>query len=569
MTLRHRVHKVIYVPLDDRACNLKHVRFLAQMVDYDLAVPPLELLGRFTTPGRPEAIWEWLLSEIKTGVDAAVISLDMLAYGGLLASRSPQTRAQLALQRLDLLAALRRLAPEVPILASNVVMRLATSSPGGQATAASALLRRYSELSGLVEELGKASHKRELEQVRRRLPADLLGQYLACRERNHQVNLRAVAETAAGNLDYLALVQEDAAPYGPHTSEQRALLRMAEEHQVADKVSLHPGVDQVGAQLFTRFVHQHMEKVPRVFVLPSNAGHMKNIAPLEDRPFVDTLAAKVRLIGAEQASGPDFADLVLAVNAPLRRDRAYYAAAPNRGARAQRMAQFARRISELKHPGMAICDAAYPDGADEAFISALFAEGITPLGLLSYAGCGTAGDSAAAALAQGTLRLIALQDKGAFDLANVVVSLTPLRYLELLNSLIDSEKAHVSLLFHRLVDDWLYQTRVRPRVIQELVDMIRSSRADLGTILPHSESLVREELTRAAADLWIERFLGRPSVSIGPSNARSWLMLAELEETRVRLPWHRLLEADLDFEFGVQLVAGDEDSQSISRQGSD
>ncbi|NPV48789.1 MAG: DUF4127 family protein [Armatimonadetes bacterium] len=565
MTLRHRVHKVIYVPLDDRACNVKHVRFLAQMVDYDLAVPPLELLGGFTTPGQPEALWEWLLSEVKAGADAAVISLDMLVYGGLVASRSPQTRAQLALQRLDLLSELRRLAPELPVLASNVVMRLATTSPGDQATASLALLRRYSELSGLVEELGKATHRRELEKVRRRLPADLLGQYLACRERNHQVNLRALAETAAGNLDYLALVQEDAGPYGPHTSEQRAILRVVEEQRLGEKVSLHPGVDQVGAQLFARFVHQHMEKVPRVFVLPSNAGHLKNIPPLEDRPFADTLAAKVKLIGGEQASGPDFADLVLAVNAPLRRDRAYYGAAPNRAARAQRMAQFARGISELGHPGTAVCDAAYPDGADEAFVSALFAEGIWPLGLLSFAACGTAGDSAAAALAQGTLRLIALQDKGAFDLANVVVSLTPLRYLELLNSLIDSEKAHVSLLFHRLVDDWLYQARVRPGVIQGLVDMIRTSRADLTAIFPHTESLVREELTRAAADLWIERFLGRPSVSIGPSNARSWLMLAELEETRVRLPWRRLLETDLDFEFGVQLVAAGEDSRSASR----
>jgi len=34
-------------------------------------------------------------------------------------------------------------------------------------------------------------------------------------------------------------------------------------------------------------------------------------------------------------------------------------------------------------------------------------------------------------------------------------------------------------------------------------------------------------------------------------------VLAELEETRVRLPWRRLFEVDLDFEFGVQLVEGE------------
>jgi len=432
-------------------------------------------------------------------------------------------------------------------------MRLSTTTPGDQAIAPWALLRRYSELAGLAEVSGKASHQRELEQVKRRIPADLLGQYLACRERNHQVNRRAIAEVAAGRLSFLALTQEDAAPYGLHSAEHRELLRMVREQRLEE-----------GATLFARFVHQHMEKVPRIFVLPSNAGHMKNVAAFEDRPFAETLAANIRVIGGEPASGPDFADLVLAVNAPLRRDRTYYTAAPNRAARAQRVGQFARRIADLGHPGTAICDAAHADGAEEAFIAALLGEGIGSLNLLSFSAYGAAGDSAASALAQGTLRLIALQDKGAFDLANVVVSLTPLRYLELLNSLIDSEKAHVSLLFHRLVEDWLYQARVRPSVTQVIVEMIRTSRADLAMVYPYAESLVREDLTRAAADLWIERFLGQPSVSVGSSDARSWLMLAELEETRVRLPWRRLLEVDLDFEFGVQLVAGEEGT-SIGR----
>jgi hypothetical protein len=56
-------------------------------------------------------------------------------------------------------------------------------------------------------------------------------------------------------------------------------------------------------------------------------------------------------------------------------------------------------------------------------------------------------------------------------------------------------------------------------------------------------------------------FLGRQSVSIGTelrnhgSDSRSGLVLAELEETRVRLPWRRLFEVDLDLEFGVQMVA--------------
>lgn len=556
MTLRHRVHKVLYVPLDDRSYNVKHVRFLAQMVDYELVMPPLELLGSFTTPGQSDQIWDWLLAEAQTGADAAVLSLDMLAYGGLVASRTPQVRTQLALSRLDNLAELRRRAPDTVVYASNVIMRLSITTSSDQAAVHWAALRRYSELVGLVHDLGKASYQRELEQVKRSIPADLLGQYLACRERNHQVNLRAIEETSRNNLDFLALTQEDAAVYGLHRPEQQELQGVINRQRLADRAMIYPGADEAGSTLFARFVHQHMEKTPRIFVLPSNAAHMKNTATFEDRPFIQTLEANIRVIGGQVSSTPDYADLVLAVNAPMRRDRVYFASAPNRATREKATRQFARRVAQSAHPGLAFCDAAFANGAEDAMVSSLLAEGIKPLDLLSFGGWNTAGNSVGSTLAQGTLRLIALQDKGAFDLANVLVSLTPLRYLELLNSLISSEKAHVSLLFHHLVDDWLYQTRVRPGVTQTVVNLLQASIFDLANSYPQAESIVREELTRAAADLWIEQFLGQQSVSIGSSDSRSWLALADLEETRVRLPWRRLFEVDLDFEFGVQLVGG-------------
>jgi hypothetical protein len=557
MTLRHRVHKVLYVPLDDRACNVKQVRFLAQMVDYDLVVPPLDLLGCFTTPGNPERIWDWLLVEVQSEPDAAILSLDMLAYGGLLASRSPQVRTQLALQRLDRLAELRACAPGVPVLAANVVMRLSVTVTDGQSAQHWGLLRRYSELVELVDEPGKGTHGRELEQVKRSIPADLLGQYLACRERNHQVNRRAIDQVAEGRVDFLALTQEDGAAYGLHRAEQRELQALIQNRQLAEKVLLYPGADEVGATLLARFVHQHMQKVPRVFVMASDVRHMKNIATFEDRPFSRTLEANLRVIGAETVTTPERADLVLAVNAPMRRERGFYALPENLAVRQRQMAHFSLRVSQLAHPGLAVCDAAFANGAEDCFVRSLLEAGVSPLGLLSFAGWNTAGNSVGSALAQGTLRLIGLQDKGAFDLANVVVSLAPLRYLELLNSLIGSEKAHVSLLFHHFVDDWLYQARVRPEVTQTVINMLQASVFDLAASYSQAEAIVRDELTRAAADLWIERFLGQQSVSIGSSGAQNWLVLAELEETRVRLPWRRLFEVDLDFEFGVQLVEGE------------
>lgn len=555
MTLRHRLHKVIYVPLDDRPYNVKQVRLLAEMVDYELVMPPLELIGHFNTPGHCEEISQWLLAEARQGVDAAILSLDMLAYGGLVASRSPHVRTQLALQRLDCLADLRQHLPDTPIFASSILMRLSTTASSEASVLHWGLLRRYSELVGLVHDLGKETHQRELEQVKRRIPPDLLGQYLACRERNHQVNLRALQEVAQGHLDFLVLTQEDAASHGLHRPEQEDLLRSCEQLKVGDRVVLYPGADETGGVLFTRFVHQHMNKVPQVYVLPSNAAHMRNVAHFEDRPFTDTLAANLAVIGARPTDSLREADLVLAVNAPQRRERAYFATEERRPARLDKVKAFAQKIVALDHPGLAICDVAFANGAEDAFVTSLLEAGLQPANLLAFAAWNTAGNTVGSALAHGTLRLISLQDKGAFDLANELLALSPMRYLELLNSLIASEKAHVGLLLHHLVDDWLYQSRVRPQVTETVVSLLQASVFDLASSYPQAEAIVRDELTHAAADLWIEHFLGRQSVSIGSDENRSALVLADLEETRVRLPWRRLFEVDLDFDISVQLVA--------------
>ncbi|MEI6503355.1 MAG: DUF4127 family protein, partial [Armatimonadota bacterium] len=284
MTLRHRLHRVIYVPLDDRPYSVKQVRMLAEMVDYELALPPLGLLGCFTDPGQPEPITEWLLAEAQSGADAAIVSLDMLAYGGLVASRGPNVRTQLALQRLEALEQLRHKAPEMEIYASNVIMRLSITASSENAALYWSLLRRYSELVGLVEDTGKESCRRELERVRGRIPSDLLGQYLACRERNHEVNLKAVDLAAKDFVDFLVLTQEDASEHGLHRPEQARLQAEIESRGLTSKVMIYPGADETGATLFTRFVHRHMGKVPQICVLASNAKHMKNVATFEDRP---------------------------------------------------------------------------------------------------------------------------------------------------------------------------------------------------------------------------------------------------------------------------------------------
>ncbi|MGC9317429.1 MAG: DUF4127 family protein [Armatimonadota bacterium] len=557
MSLRHRAHRVIYVPLDDRPCNAKLPRLLARMVDFELIMPPMDLLGGPGQPSQPTRIGEWLL-EPRGRIDAAVLSLDMLAYGGLVPSRTMGVSAETALGRLDVLSRLREQLGEAAIYAFNVIMRLSITADSPQTSHYWEAMRRYSELSYRVQDGGESELQRQLTELEKSIPAEIIDDYEAARRRNHRVNVRAVDETAAHHIDFLSLTQEDAAQFGPHIDEQQRLADRIASLNIEDRVMIYPGTDEAGMTLLARFIHRHMLKTPTVRVVYSSEEGADRIATFEDRPVRETVRAHVAAAGAQMANEEADPDLVLAVSTPAEGRREDYERGPGRDRRRREIRGLLQRASELSRRRLLVADVAFPNGADEDLLRELRHSDLQLHRLLSFAAWNTAGNSIGSALAHGTLRLIALQDKGAFDLAQLLADISPMRYLELLNSLIDSERAHVELLFGRFVDDWLYQSRVRPEVTRRVVDLLEASVFDLASSYRQTERMVARELGAAAGDLWSDHFLAQEMVQIGVEQSRSGLVLDALEETRVRLPWRRLFEVDLDFKFGLELVPGTE-----------
>jgi len=560
VALRHRPHRILYVPLDDRPSNLRAPRLLAQMVDYEIIIPPVEMLGCFRVPGQPEEIGDWLLAHADSQPDVIILSIDMLAYGGLWASRCPGTRAALAQQRLGLLGQLRAACPDTTIYGFNTILRLGTITSSDEGALHLAALYHHSVLVGRVADKADPEDRRKVAALEREIPASVLGEYQAIRERNQQVNLRAMKETAEGNLDLLVFGQDVAERYGVHRQEQAVIENAVEESGLAGKVFTMPGADELGMCLLARFVHKHMGKTPSVRVLVINPESLRERPCGEDRPFSDSLRAHIELVGAREAAECDRnPDMVLVVNGPAAYDRADLhdpAVARNHRKRARSFLSGALAASSGR--GAAVCDAAFSNGADDIFVQELISATPELPRLLSYAGCNTASNSLGSALAHAALRLISLQDKGAFDLASRLGDMSPMRYLQLLDTLIASEKAHIRLLLTRFADDWLYQARIRPRLTEHICNGLHHGVFDLSGSYAQAESLVRDSLTSSLSDLWIDQFLGRRCVSLGSDSHEeelSTLVLAELEETRISLPWRRLFEMDLEVEFGVQLVA--------------
>ncbi len=488
------------IPLDDRPCNFRFPQQIAAIGNDQIAVPPTELLGRFNLPGRPTALGRWL--ERLPEVSAVIVSIDMLAYGGLVASRKPSVSVEEALERLEVLRDFRRQRPDVPIYAFNILMRLAVTMDGDEAVANYYNVMRYARLCDEAERFNSDYLREERDKVKSQIPERVLEEYLQARARNHEVNSKMIDWLAEEVFDYLLLTQEDASEFGLHRQEQERLLARVQEFGLADKMSLHPGADEAALTLLARSWNTNV----RFRIHPSDASDMKRIAPFEDRPYDGALAQHIAAMRG-QIVEDDSADFELFVNAPVggsQKDESEDA----RNARSLRLQSFVETLIEYSNAGknVALCDVAFPNGADNVLMAQL--EEREALGqLAAYAGWNTAGNTTGTLLAQ----CAALKRSGCADgeFAN--------------------RELNRNFLFERLVDDWFYQAQVRSRIERAAREqgLTPHNMGEMGALV---ESQARREL-KGFAQLLAKRHFNAP-----------------IRHSEITLPWNRAFEADVRME---------------------
>lgn len=499
------------LPLDDRPCNRAFPIAVARAAGAEVVGPPQELLGRFTRPGECEALGAWLRG---CPAERLVVSLDMLCYGGLVAARSPAVSGQEAQGRLDALRELRRERPDCVVFGFSTIMRLGTTVECEAALVRHERLRLYSELVDRVERMGEERARPELEAVVRQLGEAELRSYLEVRRRCHAINRAAIGLLAEGVLDYLVLAQEDAGPAGLHVAEQVALRDQAREFRVADRVAVHPGADEVGVVLVARHLAAEAGCAPAMAVDYARAEGAEAIARYENGALSATVQGQMRAAGARPAA-PGDAEAVLFVHTPIGPQQEA-AEAPEPGhspALALQAESLAERVEAAGEAGrlVGLADAAYANGADPELLAALGRAGAARR-LSAYAGWNTAGNTVGTVV--GHLCALAAARAAGWE---------------------RDQAATERFLVERFVDDYGYQTRVRPRALEQA----RARGADpfaLGEHAGELERWVRDELEPLAHELH-SNLVARPG---GPS----------LRRLAVSLPWARLFEVEL----GVELA---------------
>ena len=313
--------KILYIPLDERPCNFYYPQLIASVqTDLDLVVPPLAALGNKKQPAAVDALWEWIWGQV-AGCQFALLSIEMLVYGGLLPSRLHQDSVEVLCERLHQIRDLKRKNPGLEILASNLIMRTPAYNSSeeepeyyeyfGEAIFQWGWFEDKQARQGLTVEEAE-----EFDRIQRHLPAVYLEDYRERRQRNLAVNQAAIALVKANILSFLSIPQDDCAQYGFTALDQQQIVRTMIEQRLQQRIHFYPGADEVGCTLLAR-AYSQLKGVRRKIYLLYSAVTSETLVPLyEDRPLGESLKAHILAAGAQVVSTPQEADFILAVNTP-------------------------------------------------------------------------------------------------------------------------------------------------------------------------------------------------------------------------------------------------------------
>ncbi len=517
---------IVLVPLDDRPAVAQFAQMIGRVADHRVLLPPPEVLGRFTTPGDPERIIEWLRVQDYGIVDALIVAVDMLAYGGLVASRTHRTPLETAQKHLEFFRWFKQKYPRVPVYAFNVIMRVAptadvTSRPWRDQ------LARWAELEDRVPKTGDEQLAAELERLKKELDPKVVNDYLAARRRNLQINLVMIELVKAGIVNHLILLQDDARLYGLHRQDQAVLRERLKEVGLESRVPIYNGADEGSLTLVSRAVLDKFRHWVKVAVVYSAEKSKQVIAPYEDQPLQFTVENQIKAAGGRLVNRAEEADYTLYVNAPETSEKEFN--------------DFLRRlITDLKaFKPVALADVVFPaphySGADERLVEALKREGLIDR-LASYAAWNTAGNTLGTAIAHANMRVF---------------------FRSKLNDRADraarAYAAHFEFLMHRFVGDYLYHDIVRPELNRRLREELKIATDEFT---PETHAQIGREVAARMSPLieqfFTDHFQGRTYTLAFYNQVKRSVKLTGLRDLKIYLPWPRTFEVAIEYKMDYE-----------------
>lgn len=405
--------KIAFIPIDNRPVCYTLAEQIAKINDkIELLLPPREMLGDLTKIADINGILNWLKNLKK--IDKIILSLDTIAYGGLVPSRRSNDTLEIIEKRIKKLKKVLE-SHNAEIYAFSSIMRISNNNINEEE-------KEYWNTYG--KEIFKYSydyHKNGF--AKTNVPQEILTDYLNTRKRNFEINKIYVQWAQENFFETLVFSKDDCAEYGLNVAEAKTLAI----HIAAKKCDAHikTGADEIPLTLLARALSKGKEiKIAPVYTQPNFTN---NISRYEDVSVSESVKGQIELSGAT-ISDEQNADMVLLVN--------NFEAEQGELVMDININGFENKLSIPNKPFL-IADIVNANGADNNFVTKFLETNIDWNNFLGYAGWNTTGNTLGSALC-----------------CAIVKFLTPKSNLN----------AFKKVQITRFIDDWAYQAIVRKKL---------------------------------------------------------------------------------------------------------
>lgn len=348
--------KICFIPIDNRPVCYNLAKDIAAIDEnIELFIPPREFLGDLTRNAGVNEIIEWI--ENIPECDAMVISLDTIAYGGLIPSRCSTDSLE------DIKSCLKRLKPLLKnkkVYAFSSIMRISNNNYN-------------EEEKEYWKDWGKKIFEYSYSGVNDGIPQAILDDYLATRKRNFEINKTYLN----WGLNTLIFSKDDCAPKGFNVDEARELERLGAKTKT--------GADEIPLTLLARAI----EKEIKVFVEFTEPDYKDCISNYEDVSIEKSVQGQLELGGFTQVQTREEADVILIVNNFIEKQGEHVMGWTTQ--------PFRKTFTPPDKP-YAIADVRYANGADNDFVEQLLPQ-IDLKNFYGYAGWNTSANTIGSLLA--------------------------------------------------------------------------------------------------------------------------------------------------------------------------
>ena len=502
--------KLLYIPLDERPCNAIYPQMMLETnQNCELITPKISILNQKKQAADVDELWKFVFDAAPES-QAAILSVEMLIYGGLLPSRLHVLSAETLQARVAKFSELKQQFPKLKLYVSNLIMRTPQYSssdeePDYYGTYGAEIFRRSALNDREMREGLNQEERDELATLNEVIPQVHVQDYETRRQVNLTVNQAIIQLVANGVIEFLAIPQDDSAPYGYTARDQRQLVAFIQELRLTRKIQMYPGADEVGATLLARAYNQLLNQIPKVYIATSSLGGQQLLPLYEDRPMGETALAHILACGAIPVNSAEEADFILGYNTPgkvMQESWDQLTAKDVTYASFRHLVFFVQQLQQWHREGkpLAIADCAFANGGELALVELLDEYELLDH-VLSYKGWNTNANTLGTTLAAAMFAL--WQPRTQAITKNVM---------------------------YHLLEDVCYQAVVRRKITDELLPKLGLNYFDLGT-------QQTEVLTQIDYDL--EQLLTKL--------CRNSFQNYQLTHLASFSPWNRMFEIGIEF----------------------